>query len=158
MDREAFLTVANEQLENLTSTHSAVTRENSESENGMLTFEKGVKGALKSYVKDAAEGDVLLLIDDTVMGSGKKGVVMTTDGIYFSASFSKPFHIRYSDIGRADLGDDGYFDKEKITEDYDKMQLHVYDKSGNEVYVYDTTAVHKRPLKLLVDAALEYLV
>ena len=44
--------------------------------------QKKIRNAIKSYAPDASESEVLLLLDTTVFGSAKDGLLLTSDALY----------------------------------------------------------------------------
>jgi len=58
---------------------------------------KKLNGALGSYAKSVAPEDVLVLIDDTVFGGAKEGLVLTGEAMYCKELASTPRIVRFSD-------------------------------------------------------------
>jgi hypothetical protein len=52
--------------------------------------EKKLKNALTSIAKGVSEDEVLLLVDATIFGSAKDGVIVTADKIYLKEAFTDP--------------------------------------------------------------------
>jgi hypothetical protein len=59
---------------------------------------KKLKNALAGYAKGVAADDVLVLADDTVMGSGKDGGLLTHTGLFGHELAVSPKHIDYAAI------------------------------------------------------------
>lgn len=62
-----------------------------------ITIEK-VNNAKDKYANNVSLEDVVLLIDDTVFGSGKCGVLITFDGLYIGEDFEKPVYFGFDKI------------------------------------------------------------
>jgi hypothetical protein len=60
--------------------------------------EKKLKNALTSIAKGVAEDDVLLLVDSTIFGSAKDGVIVTADKIFLKEAFTDPKIFRLRQI------------------------------------------------------------
>src|SRR5689334_311528 len=56
------------------------------------------KHALKSYADEAVFEDILLLIDDTLFGSAKDGLLLTDQKIYTHSLLETPFNFTLSAI------------------------------------------------------------
>ncbi len=61
-------------------------------------FSKRVKNAVKTYAFSVREEDVFAIFDDTILGSGKEGFVMTTQGMIVKKWGRDTFSCNYSDI------------------------------------------------------------
>lgn len=61
-------------------------------------FSKKVKNAVKAYAFSAREEEIFALFDDTFLGSGKEGFVMTMQGMIIKTSYRDTFNCAYSDI------------------------------------------------------------
>lgn len=61
-------------------------------------FSKKVKNAVKAYAFSVREEEIFALFDDTFLGSGKEGFVMTMQGMIIKTSYRDTFNCAYSDI------------------------------------------------------------
>ena len=61
-------------------------------------FGKKVKNAVKAYAVMVREDDVFALYDDTLLGSGKEGFVMTCKEMVIKTSLNATFRCTYADI------------------------------------------------------------
>lgn len=59
---------------------------------------KKLVGAIGAYAPGVKPDDVLVLVDDTVFGSAKDGLLVTREGIYSKKSFQQPQMVRFTDI------------------------------------------------------------
>lgn len=57
-----------------------------------------VNNAKNKYASNINLEDVVLLIDDTVFGSGKCGVLITFDGLYIKEDFEKPVYFGFDKV------------------------------------------------------------
>lgn len=64
--------------------------------------EKKLINAIQAYANGVSQENVLLLLDDTVFGSAKEGLLMTTDAIYGHQLGLKPVKVNYSNIKSSD--------------------------------------------------------
>lgn len=62
-----------------------------------ISIEK-VNNAKEKYANDVDLEDVVLLIDDTVFGSAKCGVLITFDGLYIGEDFEEPMYFAFEEI------------------------------------------------------------
>ena len=71
---------------------------------------KCVIGARSSYIGAVDYDDILGLIDTTVWGSGKRGMVFTDQGVYLRAMLEDSVYCPYSNLTEFNIPDDTYFD------------------------------------------------
>jgi len=57
-----------------------------------------LRNAVKAFAPGFAEKDVLVLVDDTIFGSAKKGALLTEDTLYVQNQLAKPQSIALADI------------------------------------------------------------
>ncbi|MCA7024937.1 MULTISPECIES: DnaJ domain-containing protein [Stenotrophomonas] len=67
---------------------------------------KKLEGAISSYALSVAPRDVLVLLDDTVFGGAKEGLLVTGDAIYCKQKFETPRRMLFRDIRLVDSGPD----------------------------------------------------
>lgn len=78
-------------------------------ENGSDWYLKGdisskkLKNVSKVYGVD--EEDIVGLVDFTILGNGKAGVVFTTEGIYYKEQFKSTGYVYYRDIRKVEIID-----------------------------------------------------
>ena len=60
--------------------------------------EKKLKNAINAYAPGLKSDDVLLLLDDTLMGGAKEGALLSRGSIFFHELFSDPVTVKFSDI------------------------------------------------------------
>ncbi|HPR34506.1 MAG TPA: hypothetical protein PKY64_02440 [Anaerolineaceae bacterium] len=60
--------------------------------------QKKVRNAIKSYAPDASESEVLLLLDTTVFGSAKDGLLLTSDALYAHPLLGKATKVFFKEI------------------------------------------------------------
>ncbi|SHJ25935.1 hypothetical protein SAMN02745163_01588 [Clostridium cavendishii DSM 21758] len=60
--------------------------------------EKKLNNAIKTYANSVEQTKVYGLIDTTLLGSGKEGMLFTNAGIYIKEAFEKVKYIQYSEI------------------------------------------------------------
>lgn len=114
---------------------------------------KKIKKAIKSYASGNIESDqVLILIDNTVFGSGKQGMMLTEEMLFAFSNISGKYSIRLKDLEsvspqlRKSLGvvpqiglilNSGYFlSLPGMVEDCDKIRDHIGEEGilvGNEL-------------------------
>ena len=70
---------------------------------------KCIQGAKASYAYGINNDDILALIDTTVFRGGQRGMVFTTDGVYFKDMLSSPIYCTYTDLTEFSIPDDNYF-------------------------------------------------
>jgi len=51
--------------------------------------------AINSFCPNLSPSDILIIVDDTVFGSAKNGVVITNDGIYAKGQMAKPLSFAF---------------------------------------------------------------
>lgn len=59
---------------------------------------KKLVGAIDSYAPSVSPNDIVVLVDDTVFGGAREGMVVTKDGLYSKQKFESAKSIRWSDI------------------------------------------------------------
>jgi len=57
--------------------------------------QKKLFGAIKSYAKDVRPEEVIILVDDTVFGGAKEGVLATNNAIYSKELFESPKKVQF---------------------------------------------------------------
>ncbi|MBB6064984.1 J domain-containing protein [Pseudoxanthomonas broegbernensis] len=65
---------------------------------------KKLEGAISSYAPTVSPRDVLVLLDDTVFGGAKEGLLVTGDAIYCKQKFEAPRRILFRDIRLVEPG------------------------------------------------------
>lgn len=75
-------------------------------------FYKRATNAIKAYALGVRVEEIFALYDDTILGSGKEGFVMTLEGMRLLKSFSVPYRCSYSDITGFEII---YDEKSKLT-------------------------------------------
>lgn len=81
---------------------------------------KKLKNAIQAYAAELSAEHVLLLLDTTLFGSGKEGLLLSEDTLYVRGLFSKPRQIPIQDIQRITL-------EESEAAVYASMEIHVND-------------------------------
>lgn len=59
---------------------------------------KKLTGAIDSYAPNVSPNEILVLIDDTVFGGAREGMIVTRDAIYSKQKFESPHALRWPDI------------------------------------------------------------
>lgn len=59
---------------------------------------KKLMGAISAYAPAIEPSDVLVLLDDTVFGGAREGMIVTRDGLYAKQKFEDPHHIPWRNI------------------------------------------------------------
>ena len=70
--------------------------------------QKKVRNAIKSYAPDASESEVLLLLDTTVFGSAKDGLLLTSDALYAHPFLGKATKVLVKEIVNITLEETEY--------------------------------------------------
>lgn len=65
--------------------------------------DKKLKNAISEYAKDVAEADVLLLVDDTLFGNAKNGLLITKSAIYCHQMGMQPQHVKLDELTSVSL-------------------------------------------------------
>lgn len=65
---------------------------------------KKLEGAISSYAPGVSPDDVLILLDDTVFGGAKEGLLITNDAIYCKQKFEDRRFMKFSDITTLEPG------------------------------------------------------
>ncbi len=65
------------------------------------------EGAISSYASEIAPRDVIILLDDTLFGGAKEGLLVTNKAIYCKQKFESPRRIALSAIKHVEPGTDG---------------------------------------------------
>lgn len=63
---------------------------------------KKLKNAIGAYASEVSPENVLLLYDNTVFGSAKEGLILTTDAVYWRTD-GEPERLRYEEIRKVDF-------------------------------------------------------
>ncbi|MFZ4835469.1 hypothetical protein [Rouxiella sp. Mn2063] len=53
--------------------------------------------AINSFCPDLSSSDILIIVDDTVFGSAKNGLVITNNGVYAKGQMAKPLSFTFND-------------------------------------------------------------
>jgi hypothetical protein len=64
---------------------------------------KKLKNAIATYATEVPPEDVLLLFDNTVFGSAKDGLILTTEAVYWRNDGDEPERLRYAEIRKVDF-------------------------------------------------------
>ena len=67
---------------------------------------KKLEGAITSYAPGVSPGAVLVLLDDTLFGGAKEGLLVTNDAIYCKQKFESPRRIAFSQVAEVAPGTD----------------------------------------------------
>lgn len=68
---------------------------------------KKLEGAIFSYASNVSPGSVLVLLDDTLFGGAKEGLLVTNDAIYCKQKFESPRRMALSSITEVEPGPGG---------------------------------------------------
>jgi hypothetical protein len=71
--------------------------------------EKKANNAIKRYANKITLSDILILIDDTVFGSAKDGLILTKDKIFFHQFLTDPRWFPLEDIEHIELNDKKFY-------------------------------------------------
>lgn len=66
-------------------------------------------GAKRSYANNADYNETIGLVDTTLLGGGERGILVTTDGVYYKGMLEKPVFCSYEDLYMFKAPDDTYF-------------------------------------------------
>lgn len=105
--------------------------------------EKKIKKARAAYAKNARVDEIVLIIDDSLWGDCKEGLVFTTSGFYIKEMLDKPKYINYMDIEAVKL----QYGKNNKAKD---AKLEIYTKD-NGVIQYGDLSIDKVVLKEILD-------
>jgi hypothetical protein len=96
-------------------------------ETGFLTTpgisQKKIRNAIKSYAPDVNENDVLFLLDTTVFGSAKNGLLLTSDTLYAHPLLGKTTKVSFKDIDTITLEET----------EYESWEVHINDPQNPSV-------------------------
>lgn len=67
---------------------------------------KKLEAAIASYAPVVSPEDVIVLLDDTVFGGAKEGLLVTNDAIYCKQKFESPRHLPFKAIRKVEPGTD----------------------------------------------------
>lgn len=67
---------------------------------------KKLEGAIASYAPGVSPGAVLVLLDDTLFGGAKEGLLVTNDAIYCKQKFENPRRIAFNQVAEVAPGTD----------------------------------------------------
>jgi len=84
---------------------------------------KKLKNAIKAYASEISESEALLLLDTTLFGSAKDGLVITGDALFAHQPFGKPVKIAFKDIKTITLKETPYA----------SMEIQINDPQSQEV-------------------------
>lgn len=77
--------------------------------------QKKIANVLESYAKNINRDDIMILVDDTVFGGAKDGLILAKQGLFCHTSFEKPRFIEINKINKiASEGRDIYINGEKF--------------------------------------------
>ena len=77
--------------------------------------EKKIANVLGSYAKDIKKEDIILLVDDTVFGGAKDGLILAAQGLFSHRPFEEPYFIEITKIDRINsMGRDILVNNEKF--------------------------------------------
>ena len=85
---------------------------------------KKLKNAIKAYAPDVSENDVFFLMDTTLFGSGKNGLLLTEDTLF--VHYTKPKKIAVRDIQNITL-------EESDVEVYESIDIHINDPESEAI-------------------------
>lgn len=74
-----------------------------------------IQGAQRSYIGNVPANNILGLIDTTVFGGGERGMVFTTEGIYFRDIFTSGVYYSYEECQKFSIPNDVYFNGNGIS-------------------------------------------
>ncbi len=95
---------------------------------------KCIQGAKASYAYGINNDDILALIDTTVFRGGQRGMVFTTDGVYFKDMLSSPIYCTYTDLTEFSIPDDNYFNSKGLKDMLqDLFDLEYSIQKGNSI-------------------------
>lgn len=95
---------------------------------------KRIQGAKGAYVSEVNNDDILALIDTTVFRGGQRGMVFTTDGVYFKDMLSSPIYCTYTDLTEFSIPDDNYFNSKGLKDMLqDLFDLEYSIQKGNSI-------------------------
>ena len=57
-----------------------------------------LQNAIDSYAKNVEPDDVMILLDDTLFGGAKDGLILTNDTIYFKPNLEKKYFLKLKNI------------------------------------------------------------
>ncbi|UGB37247.1 J domain-containing protein [Frateuria soli] len=63
---------------------------------------KKLSGAISAYAPSIDPLEVLVLLDDTVFGGAREGMIVTRDGLYAKQKFEEPRHIHWRNIRKVE--------------------------------------------------------
>jgi hypothetical protein len=93
--------------------------------------EKKLNGAVSSIAQGIDPSVIVAIVDTTILGSAKEGIVFTGDTFYYRGSFEKPVVVPFTHIGKSE---------HKTTETKDEKgkvtttkTVTVFDKEGNVI-------------------------
>jgi len=89
--------------------------------------QKKIRNAIKAYAPDASESEVLLLLDTTVFGSAKNGLLLTGDALYTHSILEKPSKVALKDINTITLEQTEY-DKTTQSPEWDSWDMRINDR------------------------------
>ncbi|WP_414433213.1 hypothetical protein [Alcanivorax sp. IL2] len=111
--------------------------------------EKKLNNAIRAFEYEGEPNNVVGIIDNTLMGSGKEGVFFTGEKIVYKAAFSDPVHIKYSDINKVDL-----INVEKEEGRKQKFQISISHK-GDALYIGNLISCDYVKLKAVLSHLVE---
>lgn len=109
--------------------------------------EKKLNNAIGAYAESVEKTKVYALVDTTLFGSAKEGMIFTNAGIYMKESFGKPKYIAYADIVETKVTK---LDKEKDCDRVLEVTL-----QNEEIIRIESIFFKKTSLKTLIDKIVE---
>ena len=111
---------------------------------------KRIQGAKGAYVSEVNNDDILALIDTTIFKGGQRGMVFTTEGLYFKDMLSSSVYCAYTDLTEFSIPDDVYFSSKGLK---DMLK----DLFNLECSMQKENSVSNVLLNLIGDTAIEML-
>jgi hypothetical protein len=107
--------------------------------------DKLVNNAIKAYASGADKNDVYLLVDTTIFGSAKEGLLVTPTTLYADEKGESPVKADYADITSTEIVITA---DTKGNDDYANLIIHT--KNGD--IRIDNYVIYKSVLKKLIDS------
>ena len=98
--------------------------------------EKKLKNAIEAYAYDLEPDDVILLLDETLLGGAKEGMLVSSEAIYFHELLTKPVVVKIADIENVSTNDNSIVVNGKPvfkTTMFDKKYLPAFAKMLNQI-------------------------
>jgi hypothetical protein len=107
--------------------------------------DKLVNNAIKAYASGADKSDVYLLVDTTIFGSAKEGLLVTSNTLYADEKGESPVKADYADITSTEVV---MTEDSKGKDDYASLIIH----TKNRDIRIDNYVIYKSVLKKLIDS------